>query len=163
FYLPLALTPREMKATGNHWMTAIARLKPGLSIAQAEAELAPLAEAAKQVRPWSNKQTTITLQPMQEGEVGSVRQPLWLLFAVLLIACTNVANLVLIRSVARMREIAIRTALGASRWQIVRQLLIENLTLAGIGGAAGLLVANWARALLPLLLPDSILRFAHPA
>jgi putative ABC transport system permease protein len=167
FYLPLALTPDEIKATGSHWMTAIGRLKPGLTIAQAEAQLAPLALATQQVRPWSNKQTTIALQPMQQAIVGSLRQPLWLLLAVvgavLLIACANVANLVLIRSVARQREVAIRTALGASRWQIVRQLLVENLTLAAIGGVAGLFLANWAKALLPLLLPDSILRFAQPA
>jgi putative ABC transport system permease protein len=144
-----------------------ARLKPGVTLAQAEAQLAPLALTTQQVRPWSNKSVTIALQPMQEAIVGSLRQPLWLLLAVvatvLLIACANVANLVLIRSVSRQREVAIRTALGASRWQIVRQLLIENLTLAAMGGIAGLLLAVWLQSALPLLLPDSVLRFAQPS
>jgi putative ABC transport system permease protein len=83
--------------------------------------------------------------------------------AVLLIACANVANLVLIRSVSRQREVAIRTALGASRWQIVKQLLIENLTLAALGGIVGLLLASWLQSALPLLLPESVLRFAEPS
>jgi putative ABC transport system permease protein len=167
FYVPLAPTPKEMKETGNRWLQASARLKPGVTLAQAEAQLAPLAAATQQVRPWSNKSVTIALQPMQEAIVGSLRQPLWLLLAVvaavLLIACANVANLVLIRSVSRQREVAIRTALGASRWQIVRQLLIENLTLAAMGGVVGLLLASWLQSTLPLLLPDSVLRFAAPS
>jgi putative ABC transport system permease protein len=167
FYMPLAITEAETHAPGNHWMTSIARLKPGVTSTQAEAQLAPLAIAAQKVRPGSNRQTTIVLDAMQEAEVGSLRQPLWILLAivgiVLLIACANVASLVLIRSVARQREVAIRTALGASRWQIVRQLLIENILLAAIGGAVGMLLARWAKDLLPLLLPDTVLRFAHPS
>jgi putative ABC transport system permease protein len=167
FYMPLAITEAETHETGNHWMTSIARLKPGVTSTQAEAQLLPLALATQKVRPGSNGKTTIVLDSMQEAEVGSLRQPLFILLAVvgvvLSIACANVANLVLIRSVARQREVAIRTALGASRWQIVRQLLIENILLAAIGGAVGLLVARWAKDLLPLLLPDTVLRFAHPS
>jgi putative ABC transport system permease protein len=167
FYLPLAVTPNEVRETGNHWLTVAGRLKPGVSMAQAEAQLAPLAEATKRVRPGSNRQTNIALEPMQNAIVGSLREPLRMLLAVvvavLLIACANVANLVLIRSVSRQREVAIRTALGASRWRIVRQLLIETLLLSAIGGALGLLVAHWAKDLLPLLLPESVLRFSQPA
>jgi putative ABC transport system permease protein len=167
FYLPLALTAAEIRSTGSHWLTGSARLKPGLTMAQAQAQLAPLADAAARVRPQSNRQTTIALQPMQDAMVGSLRQPLWTLLAivgaVLLIACANVANLVLIRSVSRQREVAIRTALGASRWQIVRQLLVENLVLSAVGGAVGVLVAYWANDLLPLLLPETVLRFTQPA
>lgn len=140
----------------------IARLQPGVTLAEAEAELDAINGALKQRAPDANDQQAVRIVPLRSLLIGEARGMLWLLLGVvgvvLLIACVNVANLLLARAATRQREIAIRAALGARRWDIARQLLVESLLLAGLGGAAGLLLSMWLVAGLVALAPAGVPR-----
>lgn len=142
-------------------MYVVGRLKPGVELAAARRSLETVAERLAKEYPDSNTGNSVTVMALQERLAGpAVRTALGTLLGavvlVLLIACTNVTNLLLARATQRRKEIAVRLALGASRWQLLRQLLIESLLLAGAGGVAGLVLAFWGMAVLTNLLPALI-------
>jgi putative ABC transport system permease protein len=156
---PYQPTDAQLTRRFMHGTNVIGRLKPGVSVQQAQSELDVIASRIEKEHNQSHAGTGLRLIPLQEQVVGQVKPILLVLLAavgfVLLIACANVASLLLTRSLARQKEVAIRGALGASRWRVIRQLLTESLLLSLAGGLAGLMVAYWGVKGLVAILPDS--------
>ena len=161
FYVPLAASGRETER-GNYSFFAIGRLKPGVTIDQARAEMTMIERRLEQQYPDGNAGIGISLVPTQEQTVKEIRPALLVLLGavafLLLIACANIANLLLARAASRKKEIAIRTALGASRLRVLRLLLTESLMLSLAGGCLGFLLALWGTDALMALAPDNIPR-----
>ena len=145
---PFALTAEQLKNRGNHWINAIGRLKPGVSLGSAQSEFATLGARWAKDYPDTNEGTGLRLVILHQSTMDQVGRSLSLLVLglsgfVLLIACANLANLQLARTAVRARDFAIRAALGASRVRLMRQLLVESVTLSLVGGGLGFLLAQW--------------------
>jgi putative ABC transport system permease protein len=164
-WMPMAMPAAERQRHGSHYLSVVARMKSGVTFERAQADLAAAAKRLEQAMPDGNNiGWEVLAYPMHEYSVRTVRGALVVLFGavslVLLIACVNVANLLLARGASRQKELAIRAAIGASRGRLVRQLFIEQVTLATPSAAAGVLVAAWLLRSLLALLPDAMPRQA---
>src|ERR1700735_1918209 len=156
--------PPMVQHRGAHFLTCIARLKPGVSLAQAQAAMDVIASSLSKQYPDTNKYMSVHLSSEQDRVTGAIRPALLVMMIavglVLLIACVNVANLLLARATTRGREIAIRTAMGAGRIRVVRQLLTESLLLAFCAGVLGTAFAVWGSSILVRLSPENLPRVA---
>jgi predicted permease len=155
------MNPDLLKVRRNRWLYSVGRLKPGIKLEQVQSSLMAIAKQQEEANPDTNRGRGITVSAFSETadpnarrQLGSVATLLMSVVGlVLLIACANIANLLLARGSARSKEIAIRLAIGATRWRIVRQLLTESVLLAALGGALGLVLAWWAAASLKAIPP----------
>jgi putative ABC transport system permease protein len=164
-WIPLTTTDPEINVRNAHFLSVIARLRPGVTEKSAAADLSAVAKYESDTFPDmfpASAGFDFRARPYLEDIVGDIRLPLYVLLAavgfVLLIACTNVANLLLAKAAPRQREIALRTALGARRWHLLRQLLTESILLAIIAGGIGVLLATWGTSALVALSPESLPR-----
>ena len=161
-YVPKVLDTIELRLRGSAWYNAVARLKPGVSVTRGGADLNRVASQLALEYPETNSRVGVTVVPLRNGMTGDSTRALFLLLGaslvLLLIACTNVANLMLARTNRRSREFVVRTVLGASRARVARQVLTEGLVLAFAGALAGVAVAYWGVGMIRGLTPDSIPR-----
>jgi putative ABC transport system permease protein len=166
-WVPIAFTPERLAMHDEHFLFVFGRLKDGVSQQQAQSELNIIAKGLEQRYPEDDAERGAALMPLSSALTGGVQSPLWMLLGavglVLLIACANVANLQLARSRVRQREIAVRRALGATGWRLARQMLVESLVLASLGGIAGLLLAQWGVRWLVRISPAGVPRIEQTA
>lgn len=159
-WVPLVTTAAELAARGNHDLQVVGRLRAGVSLAQAQANMEAIARSIGQKFPGEQGDRSVQLFPLQEQLTRNSRASLLVLLGsvacVLLIASANIANLLLARTAGRQREIALRLALGASRARLIRQFLTESILLATLGGVAGIVTAIWGIDLLVALLGERI-------
>jgi len=162
-WMPLALTPQQINQRDTRNLQALALLNPGVSVEQARAEMLTLARRIERQYPQTNTGLSVQIIPLRDLQGDFTRPLLSVLIGMagflLLIACANVANLLLVRATTRQREIAVRAALGASRWRVMRQLITESLLPSCLAGAIGLLLATWAADLIKASLPPDIAKF----
>ena len=162
-WVPLAYEPKDdMNTRGNHYLNVVARLKPATTLNAAATEMSGIAGQLEQQFP-ENKGIGSKVVPVREQLVGDVRSALLILLGavafVLLIACANIANLMLARATARQQEFAVRSAMGAGRGRLLTQLLMEGFPIAILGGIGGLLLAAWIIKVLEALIPNDLPRF----
>ncbi len=159
-WVPIAFTSEQLASRGRHYLTIVARMKPGVSFAQADAEVRTIHKRIAQDNPDTAGRLAGYALPLRDQVAGEVRRPLYVLLGavgfVLLIACANIANLLLSRVAGRRREMALRAAIGASSASIIRQLLVESLLLATAGAVAGLGLAWLSFAFLQKLIPEGL-------
>jgi predicted permease len=164
-WVPAAFTPERLAMHDEHFLSVLGRLKPGISQTRAEEELHGIARWLEDTHPRQNRDRDIVMAPFVEELVGDYRPRLFVLLGavgfVLLIACANIANLLLARGAARSREIAIRAAIGAGRGHLLREALTESLVLATAGGLLGLLAGYWGVTLLAAYGPEDVPRLAQ--
>jgi predicted permease len=159
-WMPARFNAQQQQSRGSHYLTVIGRLKPGVSIETARADIAAITQRLQEQYPRTNKHVGSVVLSLRDEYTGEAAPSLLALAAavgcLLLITCANVANLLLIRATGRRREIAVRAALGAGRWQLARQMLVESLLLAGCGGVAGVLFGWWTFEFLSNLVPRAM-------
>jgi putative ABC transport system permease protein len=160
FWIPLIFTDWERQARGSHWLMAVGRLKPGVTRAQAQADMDVIAARLEHDFPRWNAREGLLVEPIRDEMTAGLRRPVLVLMGavllVLAIACINAANLLLARASARHQEVAIRAALGAGRLRLIRQLLTESVSLAMIGAVTGAVLAWFGTNAMRAMLPDTL-------
>jgi predicted permease len=160
YWVAQRLNSQDLAQRNNHYLEVIARLRPGVTMEQAQSEMRVIASRLEQAYPATNRYIGVTIRTLREEVSARSRLSLLVLLAaagcILLIGCSNLANLLLARASSRRKELSVRTMLGAGRERLIRQILTESILLSAAGGLAGLLLAIWTAPLLQHLIPDSL-------